>query len=81
MHGLAEATIKEHWKDAWFETWDLHWCGGKGKGKGKGKKKGKGDEARAAYEEQLKDDRNTRNQRWEEKRKGWEQSSLNEKFR
>ena len=33
MHALALQTVKLYWNDAWFETWDLSWLGGKGKGK------------------------------------------------
>ena len=83
MHALARQTLKQHWNDAWFETWDLFWLGGKGKGKngrgGMGFGKGTGDDGRAEYEEQLKTERANRNQRWEDRVKTWEQGSLGEK--
>ena len=84
MHALALKTIKQNWNDAWFETWDLFWLGGKGKGKNRNGKmgmgKGKaGDDGRADYEDQLKAERVIRNQNWEEKMQRWEQGSSGEK--
>ena len=83
MHALALKEIRQNWDQAWFETWDLFWLGGKGKGKnraGKGGKGGKeGDDGRTEYEAMLHAEREIRNQNWEQKLQRWEQGSLGEK--